>query len=71
MKVRVIIPVEFHVSYILDVKEPTKEEVLDKIFSDDFDPGNWETDPCFYENLWYAIKYADEDRIEIEVIEDE
>ena len=58
MKVRVTIPVTFHVSYILDVPEPTPEEVERAILSDDFDPSDWEFDPCFYENLWDAIKVS-------------
>ena len=70
MKVRVTIPVTFHVSYILDVPEPTSEEVEKAILSDSFDPSDWEFDPCFYENLWDAIKSSlAANKIEIEPLD--
>jgi len=55
-RVRVIIPVKFYVSYVLDLEEPTIEGLRKMIDSGSFDPAGWEEDPCFYENLWDAIK---------------
>jgi len=57
-RVRVIIPVKFYVSYILDLEEPTIEGLRKAIESGSFDPSGWESDPDFYENLWDAIKNA-------------
>jgi hypothetical protein len=72
VKVRVIIPLRYYVSYILEVPAPTLEAVEEKIFSNDFDPTDWECDPDFYGYLWDEIKTAFDchrEDIEIEVIE--
>ena len=69
-RVRVIIPVRFYVSYVLDLEEPTIEGLRKMIDSGSFDPAGWESDPCFYEGLWDAIKDAvyDGEGVEIEEV---
>jgi len=69
-RVRVIIPVKFYVSYVLDLEEPTIEGLRKMIDSGSFDPAGWEEDPCFYENLWDAIKNSvyDGEGVEIEEV---
>jgi len=69
-RVRVIIPVRFYVSYVLDLEEATIEGLRKAIESGSFDPAGWESDPDFYENLWDAIKDAvyDGEGVEIEEV---
>jgi len=70
--VRVTIPVEFDVSYILEVESIDKEDIINHILSDNFDPSKWESDPCFYEKLYDAIRDSIADRkAEIEIGEAE
>ena len=69
-RVRIIIPVRFYVSYVLDLEEPTIEGLRKAMESGSFDPAGWEEDPCFYENLWDAIKNSvyDGEGVEVEEV---
>lgn len=56
-KVRVRVPVEFEVDYIIYVKDPDNvDEIQEKLLSTD--ASRWENDPQFYERLgddWYSF----------------
>jgi len=56
MKIRIMIPVEFYVPYILDVSDINPEEIRNKL--KDITPDQWEIDPDFYEEfglMWKDI----------------
>ena len=71
VKRRVIIYLDYDVSYIMDIPKNIlndRDKLADYIL-DHIDPSNWEYDPDFYENLWDAIKIAiEKDKFEVEEV---
>ncbi len=66
-KVRVRIPVEFEVDYIIEVNDPDNvDEIQDRLL--DFDASKWEQDPQFYELLgddwYYFVRKVTKEHIE-------
>jgi hypothetical protein len=56
-KLRVRVPVEFEVDYVIEVEDPDNvDEIQEKLL--DTDASRWESDPQFYERLgddWYSF----------------
>lgn len=55
-KVRVCVPYSTSVSYIVHVRNPCDLNEVSEVLADK-DPSNWESDPCFYEQLGDRWKY--------------
>ena len=66
-KVRVRVPVEFEVDYIIEVNNPDDvDEIQEKLL--DTDASRWESDPQFYERLgddwYYFVREVTKEHIE-------
>jgi hypothetical protein len=70
IKVRVRVPVEFEVDYVIEVDDPNNvDEIQEKLL--ETDASRWETDPQFYERLgdaWYNfVRKIRKEHIEMKI----
>jgi len=67
MKVRVWVPFQTQVPYIVEVESPEPEKVMEALLKKD--PSEWESDPNLYEQLGFnwkdCISKIDEEDIEV------